>query len=69
MKNQVERLSTGTHWEEIGRYRRAVRVGNLILGSGTTVTEEEPKAKFANDPTGQAKASLNNPYSSLKLTA
>lgn len=38
-KNELRRtINTGTIWEEIAGFARAVRIGNLILVSGTTAT-------------------------------
>ncbi len=33
-----ERVNSGTHWEALGGYSRAVRYGDRILVSGTTAT-------------------------------
>ncbi len=40
---QSERLSvsTGTHWEALAGYARAVRIGPLICVSGTTATADD----------------------------
>jgi enamine deaminase RidA (YjgF/YER057c/UK114 family) len=43
MNSKLERktVGSGTHWEELAGYARAVRVGNRILVSGTTATGPE----------------------------
>lgn len=48
------RVSTGSVWEPLAGYARAVRVGNRILVSGTTATHGEGRPVCAGDPSGQA---------------
>lgn len=39
MKTKRQSVNTGTPWEEIAGFSRAIRVGNRILVSGTTATD------------------------------
>ncbi len=43
MNSKLDRkaVGSGTHWEELAGYARAVRVGNRILVSGTTAAGPE----------------------------
>lgn len=53
------RYSTGTNWESIGGFSRAIRVGKFIFVSGTSVTEQEVKGDIGLDPVEQTKSVLN----------
>lgn len=66
MPKEVNRYSTNTTWESIGGYSRAIRFGNFIYVSGTTVTEQEAKAGVGEDPTKQTKLVLEKIESALK---
>ncbi len=46
-------LNSGTHWEQLAGYSRAVRVGERILVSGTTATAPDGAVVGVGDPAAQ----------------
>ena len=54
MSNQKATFSSGTKWEEMAGYSRAVRVGDRILVAGTTAAGPEGLVGGA-DPAAQAR--------------
>lgn len=59
-------ISSGTTWEEIAGYSRAVRIGNVIQVSGTTATSDDGKVVGLGDPYTQTQFIIRKIEGALK---
>ena len=63
---QRTHVSSGTEWESTVGYSRAVRVGDRVVVSGTTATDEDGQVVGEGDPHAQAMQAFRNVESALE---
>ena len=61
-----QKYATGTKWEPIVGYSRAIRQGNLIWVTGTTATNEKGEIVGIGDPKAQTLQAIRNIEKALK---
>ena len=59
-------ISSGTKWEPIVGYSRAVRAGNLVFVTGTTATDDAGNIVGMGDPAAQTAQAIENIRAALR---
>jgi reactive intermediate/imine deaminase len=55
-----QKIASGTPWEPIVGYSRAIRVGNVVYVSGTTATDDAGAVVGRGDPRAQTVQAIEN---------
>jgi enamine deaminase RidA (YjgF/YER057c/UK114 family) len=61
-----QNISSGTTWESLAGYSRAVRIGNVVAVSGTTASDENTQPVGVGDPYEQTIYTLRKIERALK---
>ena len=59
-------VSSGTKWEDIVGYSRAVRIGDVVEVAGTTAVDEHGQVVGTGDPYEQTRYVLNKIVAALR---
>jgi len=66
MKVKRSKVFSGTPWEPLAGYARAVQAGDTVYVSGTTGTDPSGKVLFPGDARGQTLQAIRNIENALK---